>query len=92
MYCSTKHSCKNNTVVCRFLIRKIVQGVQKETYSVVSGINRRVYVLITINVNLNFLGVTHKVISLFERKCQGLIFDNAPSHMKKPDDALNVDA
>ena len=38
---------------------------------------------------------THKAISLFEKKyagCQGLfIFDNAPSHMKRPVDALNVD-
>ena len=38
---------------------------------------------------------THKAISLFEKKyaqCQGLfIFDNAPSHMKRPSNALNVD-
>jgi len=38
---------------------------------------------------------THKAISVFEKKypqCQGLfIFDHAPSHMKRPDDALNAD-
>ena len=37
----------------------------------------------------------HKAISLFEKKypeAQGIfIFDNAPSHMKKPEDALNVE-
>ena len=38
---------------------------------------------------------THKDIYLFEKKypqCQGLfIFDNAPSHMKRPSNALNFD-
>ncbi len=38
---------------------------------------------------------THKAISVFEKKypqCQGLFFfDHAPSHMKRPDDALNAD-
>lgn len=36
-----------------------------------------------------------KTITIFEKKyplAQGLfIFDNAPSHMKRPDDALNAD-
>ncbi len=38
---------------------------------------------------------THKAISLFENKypsCQGLfVFDNAPSHTKRPENALNAD-
>ncbi len=38
---------------------------------------------------------THKAISLFESKypsCQGLfVFDNAPSHTKRPENALNAD-
>ena len=45
--------------------------------------------------NEMLISQVHKTITIFENKypmAQGLfIFDNAPSHMKRPDDALNAD-
>ena len=42
-----------------------------------------------------FLDQVRQAMSIFERKYPGVIgmfiFDNAPSHVKKPDDSLNVD-
>lgn len=38
-----------------------------------------------------FVDQVMKALDIFEMKYPGIVFDNAPSHTKKPDDCLNPD-